>query len=85
MTAGRAEQPELAARAALGRLIGGYRATYVIGLAARLGIPDRLAGGPKSADAVASLVGADGSALSRLLRALVGLGLLVQDPTGASG
>jgi len=54
-------------------------------MAARLGFADRLAGGPKSADELAALVRADSPALSRLLRALVGLGLLVQDPAGRFG
>lgn len=85
MATGHSEQPDLDARAALGRLIGGYRAIHIIGMVARLGIADRLAGGPKSADEIAALVGADGPALSRLLRALVGLGLFAQDPAGRFG
>ena len=82
MTAEHPDQPDLAARAALGRLIGGYRATHIVGIAARLGIADRLADGPRSADELARLVRADGPTLQRLLRALVGLALLVQEPEG---
>ena len=67
----------------LARLISRYWATHIVGLAARLGIANRWpAGRSRSADELAALVGADGPALARLLRALVGLGLLVQDPDG---
>jgi hypothetical protein len=78
MTAGGGQPADRAAQATLGRLIVGYRVTHIIGLAARLGIADRLGDGPKSADELALLVGADSPALARLLRALVGLRVLLQ-------
>jgi O-methyltransferase domain/Dimerisation domain len=75
-------QPDVATRGAVRRLIEGYWATHVVGLAARLGIADHLADGPRSADELAELVGANPPALARLLRALQGLGLIAGDPDG---
>jgi hypothetical protein len=65
-------------------MIGAYRATHIIGTAARLGIADQLADGSKSPDELASLVRADPQALSGLLRSLVATGSLVVTPTADS-
>ncbi len=53
-----------------------------ISVAARLGIADLLEEGPKRADELAEAVGADQTALYRLLRTLAGLGLFVEDGEG---
>jgi hypothetical protein len=66
----------------VGRLNGGSWTTHVVGLAARLRIADHLADEPKTAAELAALVKADVSALARFLRALMGLGLLVEDSSG---
>jgi hypothetical protein len=61
---------------------GGWMAQAIY-VAARLGIADALAAGPKPNAAVASAVGADPAALHRLLRGLTALGLLRECPDGA--
>jgi SAM-dependent methyltransferase len=67
-----------AQRRALAALIGGYRATQMIGVAARLGVADHLAAGPQGAGHLATTLGVQRDALLRLLRGLVNLGLLVE-------
>jgi ubiquinone/menaquinone biosynthesis C-methylase UbiE len=62
-------------------LIQSHRITAVIYVAARLGIADRLAGGPKSLDDLAEATGANRSALARLLTALRTIGIC--EPDGA--
>ena len=52
------------------RLIDGFMATQLLYVAAKLGIADELAGGPKSATELAESTGADPAALYRVLRAL---------------
>ncbi|HXW80981.1 MAG TPA: methyltransferase [Acidimicrobiales bacterium] len=61
------------------QLIGltlGYQISAAIGAVAGLGIPDRLAGGPRSTEALAEEAGVDVSALERLLRCMVAIGVL---------
>jgi hypothetical protein len=62
-------------------LIQSHRITAVIYVAARLGIADRLADGPKSLDDLAEATGANRSALARLLTALRTIGIC--EPDGA--
>jgi hypothetical protein len=69
-------------REALNGLIGGYRATQLVGVAARLGIADLLAGGGRDAADLAAAAGAHPDALGRVLRALVNLGVLSEDGAG---
>lgn len=52
---------------------------HVLRIAVELGIADALAGGPRTAEAVAEAVGADHEALSRLMRALASVGVLEED------
>ena len=52
-------------------LIQSHRVTAVIYVAAKLGIADLLADGPKSLDEIVQATGADRAALARLLAALV--------------
>jgi O-methyltransferase domain/Dimerisation domain len=56
----------------------GYRLTQMIHVVAKLGVPDALTAGPRTAHEIALEVGADAEALERLLRALVDIGLLTQ-------
>lgn len=60
---------------ALRQLISGYQFTQALYVAARLGIPDLVAGGPQSADALAERSGAHAPSLARLLHALTTLGV----------
>lgn len=69
-------------RSRLLELTQGYRITQVLYATARLGIAEALAGGPRDALDVATMVGAHGPSVSRLLRALVPLGLVVLDDDG---
>jgi len=52
------------------RLIDGFVATQLLYVAAKLGIADALATGPKSVSELAASTGADPSALHRVLRGL---------------
>jgi len=63
-------------------LLNGYRVTQALYVAARLGIADRLASGPKSSDELARATGANASALRRLLRALVSFGVFAEETGG---
>ncbi|HEV8390659.1 MAG TPA: methyltransferase [Dongiaceae bacterium] len=62
--------------------IMGFRATQMIHVAAKLGLADRLAAGPRSAGDLAAAVGAEPQALHRLLRALAGIGIFAEDEAG---
>jgi hypothetical protein len=56
-------------------LITGYWVSQAVYAAAKLGIADHLAGGPRTAAELAPAVGADEGALYRLLRGLAGKGV----------
>lgn len=71
-----ADPTEMAAVAAFRDLLATRWVGYAIHAAAVLGIPDLLAGGPRTADGIAAEAGADPVALDRLLRALSTIGLV---------
>jgi hypothetical protein len=56
---------------ALMRLIDGFVTTQLLYVAAKLGVADQLANGPRSGPELAEAVGADAGALGRVLRGLV--------------
>ena len=64
------------------RLIAGFRASRVIGVAATLGLADALRAGSMDARALAEVTATDASSLERLLRALASLGVLTHDAHG---
>ena len=66
----------------LRRLIGSYRITHAIKAAAQLGITDHLGERPQSADELAARMRVSPQALYRLLRTLVGIGLLADAGDG---
>ncbi|WP_371404548.1 acetylserotonin O-methyltransferase [Kribbella sp. NBC_00662] len=66
----------------LHRLAAGYQVTQAIHVAARLGLSDLIAAGPKSLTELASATGADEQALARLMHALTALGLYTADSEG---
>lgn len=70
------------AEAELRALIGGAMRTQVVSVAAKLGIADLLASGPRSAEELAASARADAGALRRLLRYAVSIGVFMQDPDG---
>lgn len=62
-------------RAVLMRMLGGQILSRSIGLAADLGVADRLADGPLSVDSLASAIDAEPEPLYRVLRMLAGFGI----------
>ncbi|MCZ0726876.1 methyltransferase [Mycolicibacterium iranicum] len=67
---------------ALLELATGAWTTQVLYVAAKLGIADRLAGGPSDAENIAAQVGADPDALHRLMRAMTSRGVLREGRDG---
>jgi hypothetical protein len=67
------------ARRALFGLVTGYRLTQAVYVAARLGIADRLSGGPQEVDDLARAVGARPDPLFRVLRVLAAHGVFTLD------
>ncbi|MBX9252497.1 ArsR family transcriptional regulator [Desmonostoc muscorum CCALA 125] len=65
------------ARALLAMIFGAVQ-TQLLSVAAQLGIPDLLKDSPKSVKALAEVTGTQEPALSRLLRALTDLGIVVE-------
>ena len=81
----RTAQPEAEAPSTdqtLIQLLTGAWATQAVATAARLGIPDLLASGARTANEVASEAGADAAAAYRLLRALASLGVVERRADG---
>jgi hypothetical protein len=67
---------------ALLEMIAGSFTTQAIHVAARLGVADHLAQEPRTASALAGVLGADAAALQRLLRALTALGVCAEPAPG---
>src|SRR5512143_282207 len=66
----------------LQHLIGGYRITQMVYVAAKLGIADLLAAGPRTAEELAAAAGAHPRTLHRLLRALASAGIFAEAGDG---
>lgn len=64
-----------AAAERVGNLISGYWQSQAVYVAAKLGLPDQLAHGPRTADDLAALVQVQPGPLFRLLRALASIGV----------
>lgn len=64
------------------RLITGYWVSQAVGVAARLGVADQLAAGPRGSDDLARAVGAQPQALHRVLRMLASIGVFGQPDPG---
>ncbi len=64
------------------QLLIGYRVSQALYVAAKLGVADHLKDGPRSGEEVARSVGAHAPSLARLLRALVGIGILAEREDG---
>lgn len=60
------------------QLTVGALVSQAISVMARLGVADTLASGPRQVDEIAGLVGAHGSALYRMLRALGDVGVVAE-------
>jgi SAM-dependent methyltransferase len=66
-------------------LIYGFRATQTVYVIAKLGVADKLSGGPLTARELALLVNADPRSLGRVLRLAAFFGLLSEEPEGRYG
>src|SRR5262245_9016914 len=66
----------------LTRMITGYWTSRAIYVAAKLGIADRLADGPRAAEELAAATGVAPRPLYRVLRALAGVGVFAQQSDG---
>ena len=64
------------------RLIDGFVTTQLLYVAAKLGIADVLAGGPRTGAEIADAVGADHDSLVRVLRGLVTDDVLAEEEDG---
>src|SRR5829696_566495 len=64
---------------ALRRLVNGYQVTQAIHVAAKLGLADLLADGPRASDDLARATGSHADALYRLLRALASVGVVREE------
>ena len=63
-------------------MLRGYRMTQMLHVIAKLGIPDRLVNGSRTAAELAALTSADANALYRLMRALASIGIFSEDSQG---
>jgi hypothetical protein len=61
------------------RMLTGYRLSQALYVAARLGLPDLLTDGPRTADDLAALTQSHRRSLYRLLRALASVGVFAED------
>jgi hypothetical protein len=69
----------------MSRLADGYLITQLLYVVAKLGVPDALASGPLTSEAVARAVGVDAGAVHRLLRGLAAEGVFTEDANGRFG
>jgi hypothetical protein len=67
------------------QFISGFWISRCIYVAAKLGIPDLIKDGPKSAEELAAATGAHAPSLFRVLRALAPIGILTQDESNRFG
>lgn len=70
-------------QAAILQMIMGAWVAQAVGAAARLGVADHLAKGPKTTAQLADAVGANADGLGRVLRALAGVGVFVSPAPGS--
>lgn len=70
---------ELPPPARMLQMITGYWVSQAVGTAARLGVSDQLADGPKTSSEVAKVLVADPLALFRLMRMLASIGVFTMD------
>lgn len=66
----------------MARMITGYWISQIVYVAARLGLADRLAEGPKTAEELARMTGTHARSLYRLLSALASVGVFSEDGEG---
>lgn len=74
--------PDASSRGAILRFIQGFAVSRALHVVTALGIPDLLNGGPKDSNELAEATATHAPSLHRLLRALVGAGVLALDEAG---
>jgi hypothetical protein len=74
--------PQVEAQALLQQMTNGYWATQIIYVASKLGIADLLDNGPQGIRALAESTETHAPSLYRLMRALAGLGVVIQNEDG---
>lgn len=67
------------------QMMNAYRLTQSISVAAKLGIADLVADGPKSSEELAQATGTHAPSLYRLLRAIASFGIFAEDEKGLFG
>ena len=72
-------QSETPPHLAMLQLISGFWISRAIYVAAKLGIADHLAGGPKTAEEIAAATGTHAGAIYRIMRALASVGVFTED------
>ncbi|HEV2615096.1 MAG TPA: methyltransferase [Candidatus Acidoferrales bacterium] len=77
-----ATQPQKPPIQGMMQLLNGPFIAGAISCLAQMGIPDLVEGGPKSAQELATQIGADAEALYRLMRATASVGVLSEGPDG---
>jgi SAM-dependent methyltransferase len=77
--------PQLPPGSILYQLAIGHYVSRALHLAAKLGVADQLAAGPRPAAALAAATGSDAAALRRVLRLLVSVGVFTEEDDGAFG
>jgi len=82
MSAPTPEKQAMPPQAVLIQMLFGFIVSQAISVAAKLRIPDLLAGGAKTADEIAEETGAHAQSVFRLLRALSQSGVLKRDAEG---
>ena len=68
--------------AMLMQMLSGGKIAFAVTCVARLGIPDLVEAGPRSAEDLAKQIGANAGALYRLMRMTASVGILVEDSAG---
>jgi SAM-dependent methyltransferase len=77
-----AHRAAMDAASTLRRMVFGFRLSQLLGVVAQLDVADRLRHGARSAEALATEIGADARALRRVLRALASVGVFAERPDG---
>ena len=67
------------------QMLAGFQVSQALYAATRLGVPDQLADGPRTAAEVGTSLAADPGSVARLSRILTGLGVLTQPSPGTYG
>ena len=65
------------------RYLNGYQDTALLYVAAKLGLADLLAEGPKTSEELAAMTGAHAPSLHRILRGLVIVGMCFEERRGS--